>query len=120
MKKSINKKNNIKYLELFAGIGGFRVAIERAAHANEIEVKCVGYSEIDSSAIKTYKANFGTNSDEIEIGDVTSLDSDFKIKKIPKFDILLAGFPCQPFSLWAIRRVLPTLEVLYFSKLQKF
>jgi DNA (cytosine-5)-methyltransferase 1 len=93
------KKNKIKYLELFAGVGGFRSAIERAAKSNKTNAECVGFSEIDSNAIKTYKANFGVNQNELEIGDITSLDSSEKIKKLPNFDILLAGFPCQPFSL---------------------
>jgi DNA (cytosine-5)-methyltransferase 1 len=86
-------------LELFAGIGGFRTAIERAAKTNNAKVECVGYSEIDKNALKTYKANFGVKETELEIGDITSLDSDKKIKTLPDFDILLAGFPCQPFSL---------------------
>jgi DNA (cytosine-5)-methyltransferase 1 len=93
------KKNKVRYLELFAGVGGFRTAIERAAKSNGIKAECIGFSEIDSNAIKTYKANFGVNDNELEIGDITSLDSVDKIKKLPKFDVLLAGFPCQPFSL---------------------
>jgi DNA (cytosine-5)-methyltransferase 1 len=93
------KNNKIKYLELFAGVGGFRSAIERAAKSNNIKTECVGYSEIDSYAVKTYKANFDVKKDEIEMGDITLFDSDDKIKKIPNFNVLLAGFPCQPFSL---------------------
>lgn len=93
------KSNKIKYLELFAGIGGFRSAMERAAKSIGIKTECVGFSEIDSNAIKTYKANFDLGQDELEIGDITSLDSEDKIKKLPNFDVLLAGFPCQPFSL---------------------
>jgi len=93
------KKNTIKYLELFAGVGGFRTAIERAAKSTGALAECVGFSEIDSNAIKTYKANYDIKEKEIEIGDVTSLDSEAKIKKLPNFDVLLAGFPCQPFSL---------------------
>lgn len=99
MKSNTSKKNNIKYLELFAGIGGFRSAIEKASKHTGIQAKCIGYSEIDPNAVKTYKANFGANDDELEIGDINSLDSELKIKKLPKFDVLLAGFPCQPFSL---------------------
>ena len=95
----MTSKSNIRYLELFAGIGGFRTAIERAAKTNNAKVECVGYSEIDKNALKTYKANFGVKETELEIGDITSLDSDKKIKTLPDFDILLAGFPCQPFSL---------------------
>lgn len=96
---SKKNKNAIKYLELFAGVGGFRTAIERAARRTGLKTECVGFSEIDKNAIKTYKANFGENKNEIEIGDITSLDSEDKIKNLPNFDVLLAGFPCQPFSL---------------------
>lgn len=91
-------RNEIKYLELFAGIGGFRTAIELASKKTNISPKCIGYSEIDKYALTTYKSNYDTEG-ELDIGDVTSLDTDAKIKKLPNFDILLAGFPCQPFSL---------------------
>ncbi len=94
-----NRKNKLKYLELFAGVGGFRSAIERAAKSNNIKTECIGFSEIDPYAIKTYKANFKVDKKELEMGDITLLDSDEKIKKLPNFNILLAGFPCQPFSL---------------------
>jgi DNA (cytosine-5)-methyltransferase 1 len=106
MKTANNKKNfdKIRYLELFAGVGGFRSAIERAAKFNHMEAECVGFSEIDKNAVKTYKANFVKSLNELEIGDVTSLDSEDKIRKIPKFDILMAGFPCQPFSLMGGKR----------------
>lgn len=78
------KKSNFKFIDLFAGIGGTRIAFERAGG------KCVFSSEWDSFCQKTYNANF----DEIPFGDITKIDS----KKIPDFDILVAGFPCQPFS----------------------
>jgi len=97
------KGKGIKYLELFAGVGGFRTAIERAAKSTHIKAECVGFSEIDLNAIKTYRANFAPTDSELEIGDITLLDSEKKIKKLPNFDILLAGFPCQPFSLMGAR-----------------
>jgi len=96
----MNGKNTIKYLELFSGIGGFRTAVERAGKSSNVDVKCVGFSDIDSNAVKTYKANFNVGKDELEIGDITSINSDEKIKnQLPNFNILFAGFPCQPFSL---------------------
>lgn len=81
----MNKK--FTFIDLFAGIGGFRIALENLGG------KCVFSSELDQNAVKTYFANFN----DIPYGDIT-LDS---IKqKIPKnFDILCAGFPCQSFSI---------------------
>jgi DNA (cytosine-5)-methyltransferase 1 len=73
-----------KFIDLFAGIGGMRLAFESAG------AKCVFSSEWDRYAQRTYEANFG----EIPNGDITKI----KATEIPKFDILLAGFPCQPFS----------------------
>lgn len=74
----------MKFIDLFAGIGGFRIALEN--NGNE----CVFTSEIDSFCQKVYNDNFGT----IPAGDITKIDA----KDIPDFDILAAGFPCQPFS----------------------
>ena len=95
--------HTVKYLELFAGIGGFRSAIERIAKKSNIFTKCVGFSEIDPYAIKTYKANFKTADSDLEIGDITSLNTNKKISQLPSFDVLFAGFPCQPFSLMGKR-----------------
>jgi DNA (cytosine-5)-methyltransferase 1 len=77
-------KNTIRFIDLFAGIGGMRLAFE------SVGAKCVFSSEWDKYCQKTYEANFG----EIPNGDITKIDE----RKIPKFEILLAGFPCQPFS----------------------
>ncbi len=81
----------IQYVDLFAGIGGFRYAIEAAASKHNVKTECVFSSEIDTYAQKAYQANF----EEIPYGDITKIDE----KEIPKHDILLAGFPCQPFSI---------------------
>jgi DNA (cytosine-5-)-methyltransferase len=81
---------NYKIIDLFAGIGGIRMGFERAFD-NEIDTVFV--SEWDAHAQKTYKANFNDN---FEIaGDITKIDE----KDIPSFDICLAGFPCQAFSM---------------------
>lgn len=74
------------FIDLFSGIGGFRVALE------DIGCKCIGFSEIEKNAISVYKKNFNTN-DELEIGDIT------KAKKLPKCDILVGGVPCQSWSI---------------------
>jgi DNA (cytosine-5)-methyltransferase 1 len=76
--------SNIKFIDLFAGIGGTRLGFERAG------AKCVFSSEWDKEAQKTYEANFG----EVPHGDINRIDS----KDIPDFDVLVGGFPCQPFS----------------------
>jgi DNA (cytosine-5)-methyltransferase 1 len=73
-----------RFIDLFAGIGGTRLAFEAVGG------ECVFSSEWDKDAQKTYAANFG----EVPHGDITQIAA----SDIPNFDILLAGFPCQPFS----------------------
>ena len=110
------KQKKIKYLELFAGIGGFRIAIEKAAKANHLEAECVGYSEIDLNAIKTYQANFKNANNELALGDITSLRSDAEIKNLPNFNMLFAGFPCQPFSLMGAKKgFIDSRGILFFQ-----
>lgn len=77
--------NNFRFIDLFAGIGGIRLGFESAGG------HCVFSSEFDADACKTYEANFG----EYPSGDITKIAA----KDIPDFDILLAGFPCQAFSI---------------------
>jgi len=79
-----------RFIDLFCGIGGFRLAFERAG------ARCVFSSEIDQSARETYTANFG----EVPTGDITEVP----LSAIPSFDILCAGFPCQPFSLAGVSK----------------
>ncbi|MEY8848591.1 DNA cytosine methyltransferase [Psychroserpens sp. XS_ASV72] len=84
-------KERLKFIDLFCGIGGFRVAFEEACEENEIQAECVFSSDIDKYAQESYEANFG----EKPAGDITKIDE----KDIPDHDILFAGFPCQPFSI---------------------
>lgn len=89
------KKKGFRFIDLFAGIGGFHIAM------HENGGKCVFASEIDKFARQTYEHNFRKISPEIfENGnfneDITNPNLDYS--KIPDFDILCAGFPCQPFS----------------------
>lgn len=84
----------IKFIDLFAGVGGIRLGASQALTKMGIESKCVLSSEIDEKACETYKLNFG----EIPQGDVR------QITDIEPFDFLLAGFPCQPFSYAGKRR----------------
>ena len=85
----INRK--IKFIDLFAGLGGIRIGFEQACKAKRIETECVLTSEIKSYAVETLKHNH--NHDNF-IGDIFQL----KNEDIPDFDFLFAGFPCQPFS----------------------
>lgn len=89
----------MKYLELFAGIGGFRYAAELLNHDFKTDFQCIGFSEINTFAVKTYEANYQLN-DEIRLGDVISFASTpKKVEQLPAFDLLLGGFPCQTFSI---------------------
>jgi len=81
----------LKFIDLFCGIGGFRVAFEESCEENKIDAECVFSSDIDKYAQDSYEANFG----ERPHGDITKIDE----KSIPDHDILFAGFPCQPFSI---------------------
>lgn len=83
----------LKFIDLFAGIGGFHLAFHNAG------AQCVFASEWDKSARLTYETNFAKVSPKVFsngnfAGDITQIDK----KSIPDFDILCAGFPCQPFS----------------------
>lgn len=89
-----NNKPDFKFIDLFAGIGGFRIALQTLGG------KSVFSSEIDNAAKQTYESNFG----EFPFGDIRDFTgdeiSDKKLDKlIPNHDVLTGGFPCQPFSL---------------------
>ena len=90
----------MKHLELFAGIGGFRRAMDVLTKDHIMDFHCIGYSEIDPKAEITYRANYTINKNEIVMGDIVAFTSDKKnIKSLPKFDLLTGGFPCQTFSM---------------------
>ncbi len=80
----------IRVLSLFTGIGAFEKALERL----NIDYELVGFSEIDKFAIKSYCAIHNVTEDK-NLGDVTKIDID----KIPNFDLLTWGFPCQDISI---------------------
>jgi DNA (cytosine-5)-methyltransferase 1 len=90
--KVTQPQNNakFKFIDLFAGIGGMRTAFEKAGGA------CVFTSEWDKYPAKIYEDNFG----EKPAGDITKIDA----KDIPAHDILVAGFPCQPFSIAGVSK----------------
>lgn len=78
-----------KFVDLFSGIGGIRIGLEQSFGKDNVE--CILASEIDKFAIKSYKHNFNNNEDIKNIYDIDE-------KNMPNIDIVLGGFPCQPFS----------------------
>ena len=89
----------MRHLELFAGIGGFRKAIDILGVNYNFPTNCVGFSEIDKYATTTYKANYDTLN-EVELGDIIQFTAnEDNINNLPDFDLLTGGFPCQPFSM---------------------
>lgn len=87
------------HIELFAGIGGFRQALTLLQKDFNISQKTVAFSEIDESAVKTYKSVFYTD-EEIEMGDIVAFNSALEnINALPNIDLLTGGFPCQAFSM---------------------
>jgi DNA (cytosine-5)-methyltransferase 1 len=86
-----NSVAEIRFADLFCGIGGFRLGIEKASEKLRIPVKCVFSSEIEKNAVKIYEKNFK----EIPSGDITKIQA----SDIPDIDILCGGFPCQDVSI---------------------
>lgn len=91
LRRKRSKNNTVKFIDLFAGLGGIRIGFENAFRKKGYKPICVFSSEIKDYAIKAYKNYF--NDDNIE-GDITKISA----SDIDDFDFLLGGFPCQPFS----------------------
>lgn len=91
----------MRHLELFAGIGGFRRAMDLLTQDNIMDFRCIGYSEIDAKATATYCANYHpADNGEVAMGDIVTFTSDVaNIENLPNFDLLTGGFPCQTFSM---------------------
>lgn len=102
----------MKFLDLFAGIGGFRLGMESAGH------ECVGFCEIDKFARESYKAIHNTEG-EIELHDITSV-SDESIRGIGSVDIICGGFPCQAFSIAGNRRGFEDTRGTLFFEIARF
>jgi len=98
----------IRFIDLYAGIGGIRLGFQNAFSA---QAKFVFSNEIDNSACKTYEANFGENPK----GDITKTKS----SEIPDFDILLAGFPCQAFSIAGRRKGFGDIRGTHFFEIAR-
>ncbi len=86
-----NQQNVLRFIDLFAGIGGIRCGLELAAKEKGLKPVCVFTSEIKPYAVKVLQEN---HPGETITGDITKVDT----KNIPDFDILCAGSPCQAFS----------------------
>ena len=100
----------LKFIDLFAGIGGFHLALK------SLGMECVFTSEIDTHARKTYSANFKDkylDHPDLFAGDIWKVD----YKKIPDFDILCGGFPCQPFSIAGKREGFKDERANVFNKI---
>lgn len=87
-----NTKNNLKFIDFCAGIGAGRLGLENNG------LTCIGFSEIDRQAEKTYRKFFGN--EEINYGDLMKINT----KELPDFDMMIAGFPCQSFSVIGQRK----------------
>ena len=102
----------MKFLDLFAGIGGFRLGMETAGH------ECVGFCEIDKYARASYKAIHNTEG-EIELHDITAV-SDESIRGFGSVDVICGGFPCQAFSIAGHRRGFEDTRGTLFFEICRF
>lgn len=102
----------MKFLDLFAGIGGFRLGMESAGH------ECIGFCEIDKFARASYKAIHNTEG-EIELHDITTV-SDESIRGFGSVDVICGGFPCQAFSIEGARRGFEDTRGTLFFEICRF
>lgn len=92
------RRETIRIIDLFAGLGGFHHAFSKLGDEMGFRVRSVFVSELRADLRHLYECNYGTHYDDIN-SDITLLDSDNAIEEqVPEHDILCAGFPCQPFS----------------------
>ena len=108
----LERRRKMKFLDLFAGIGGFRLGMEQAGH------ECVGFCEIDKFARASYKAIHNTEG-EVEMHDITSVSDEF-IRGIGDIDIICGGFPCQAFSIAGKRQGFEDTRGTLFFEIARF
>lgn len=102
----------MKFLDLFAGIGGFRLGMESAGH------ECVGFCEIDKFARTSYKAIHDTEG-EVEMHDITTVSDEF-VRGIGSVDVICGGFPCQAFSIAGKRKGFEDTRGTLFFEIARF
>lgn len=102
----------MNFLDLFAGIGGFRFGMESSGH------ECIGFCEIDKFARASYKAIHNTEG-EIELHDITTV-TDEEIRNIGHVDVICGGFPCQSFSIAGSRRGFEDTRGTLFFEIARF
>lgn len=102
----------MRFLDLFAGIGGFRLGMEEAGH------QCIGFCEIDEFARRSYKTIHDTRG-EVELHDITSVPNEF-IQSLRPVDIICGGFPCQAFSVAGKRRGFADTRGTLFFEVARF
>lgn len=102
----------MKFLDLFAGIGGFRLGMESAGH------ECIGFCEIDKFARTSYKAIHDTTG-EVEMHDITTISDEF-IWGIGSVDVICGGFPCQAFSIAGKRKGFEDTRGTLFFEIARF
>ncbi|MCY7080107.1 DNA cytosine methyltransferase [Streptococcus oralis] len=102
----------MKFLDLFAGIGGFRLGMESAGH------ECIGFCEIDKFARASYKAIHNTEG-EIELHDITEVTEE-EIRNIGHVNVICGGFPCQAFSIAGARRGFEDTRGTLFFEIARF
>jgi len=106
--ENIKTSPSYKFIDLFAGVGGIRLGFEKVFKDKS---SFVFASEIDKYAQQTYSSNYG----HLPSGDITKIGAD----EIPKFDILLAGFPCQPFSNAGLKKGFDDIRGTLFFDIEK-
>ncbi|MBO1105047.1 DNA (cytosine-5-)-methyltransferase [Enterococcus faecalis] len=102
----------MKFLDLFAGIGGFRFGMESAGH------ECIGFCEIDKFARTSYKAIHDTTG-EVKMHDITTISDEF-IRRIGSVDVICGGFPCQAFSIAGKRKGFEDTRGTLFFEIARF